>query len=147
MSMPLYLVVGNLPNITLPTGHQVQATGNSDQDIETIAQDFDALIISAVGEATDNHGFLCRVGEYNERQTEAGGRTIPLLVHHNNEMVTLSVNGKPKPWYLRQSMYHFGDADAGDAYFVNTGTKGWENKIVNWLKSLPRRSRRRVRAA
>lgn len=145
--MPRYLVVGNLPNISLPTGHKVQATGNSDQDIETIAQDFDALIISAVGKATDHHGFLMRVGEYNENQKEAGGRTIPLLVHHSSETVMLRVNGKPKPWYIRQSMCRFGDTDAGDAYFVNTDTKGWESRIVTWLKNLPRKSRRRAHAA
>jgi hypothetical protein len=147
MSMPKHLVVGNLPKFSLPTGHKVQAVRNSDEDIETLVRDFDALIISAVGKTTDHHGFLCRVGEYNEAQTGKGCKAIPLLVHHASETTTLKVDGAPRTWFIRQSLYNFGNVDAGDAMFVNTSTKGWEQEITTWLKNRPRQTRRTSCAA
>ncbi len=127
------LVVGDLP-ATLQIGQQVLTTRGYVEAIEILkTTNFDVIIIPAVCNTTDGHGFLKDVRDINEQRKRKKQTPLAILVHHDSNRLEIVVAGKRQPWNLEPSMCSFGNAT-----FVNTSTPGWEEIVVDWLRE-PRR--------
>jgi hypothetical protein len=129
------LVVGHFPT-TLQIGQQVLTARGYVEAIETLkTTDFDVIIIPAVCDTTDGHGFLLRLRDFNKERRKQQKPTIPILVHHTHDRVTIVVDGAMRVWNIGLSMCNFGNAT-----FVNTSTPKWENKVVEWFENLDQSS-------